>query len=707
MMLDVLLLAYNGRLFQQYSPTRDLDSSMPRRSLSICVMVVIGLSLIGANLFGQQEPLDPEHARKSAIGRDLFQREVRPLLAGRCLKCHGGDKTEAEFSLATRDELLQGGSSGSAIELGNSSASLLMHLITHEREPVMPEDGAKLDQRQIDVIAQWIDLGAPYDKPLLAAADDDPTAWTRRTIDESARDFWSFQPLHLVEPPSRDDDSWGRTDIDRFILAKLSESGITPNVTASRRSLIRRAYFDLIGLPPSAEEVEAFVDDDDPQAYEKLLDRLLANKHHGERVGRHWLDVARFAESYGFEQDYDRPYAYHYRDFVIQAFNADMPFDQFVRWQLAGDEIAPGVPLAMMATGFLGAGVFPTQLTEKEFESSRYDELDDMVATMGTAMLGITIGCARCHDHKFDPIPARDYYQLVSAFRTTIRSNVEIDLDPARTKAAMAKWEIARVPLQQALDAFEQNELPDRFERFLATVRARTVGDDQAAAKQAPWVTLAASSLRSQGGATFQEQADGSYLASGTNPEFDVYTFETETNLQGITALRLEALTDDSMAKGGPGRADNGNFALSRIKMTVQPLGETDDPLDVKLRDPQATFQQNDSNLLIAGSLDDNPKTGWAVDPKFGVDHAATFRLEQAVGYPQGTRLAIRLEFDVNNKHSIGRLRLAISSAMERPELDAPAIMQRDAELQQLRIPPGEELAGAAQRADRCLQEDG
>ncbi len=195
---------------------------------------------------------------------------------------------------------------------------------------------------------------------------------------------------------------------------------------------MRRAYFDLIGLPPSQQEVEAFLTDADPQSYEKLIDRLLASKHHGERVGRHWLDIARFAESHGFEQDYDRPHAYHYRDFVIKAFNADMPFDQFVRWQLAGDEIEPENPLAMMATGFLGAGVFPTQLTEKEFESSRYDELDDMVATMGTAMLGMTIGCARCHDHKFDPIPARDYYQLISAFRTTIRSNVEIDLDRRR-----------------------------------------------------------------------------------------------------------------------------------------------------------------------------------------------------------------------------------------------------------------------------------
>ena len=239
--------------------------------------------------------------------------------------------------------------------------------------------------------------------------------------------------------------------------APTRESRPTPPLRDAQ--LIRRAYFDLIGLPPTPADVEAFMNDEDPQAYEKLLDRLLDSEHHGERVGRHWLDIARFAESHGFEQDYDRPYAYHYRDFVIQAFNADMPFDQFVRWQLAGDEIEPENPLAMMATGFLGAGVFPTQLTEKEFESSRYDELDDMVATIGTAMLGMTVGCARCHDHKFDPIPARDYYQLISAFRTTIRSNVEIDLDPSGTAAALAKWEAELAPLQRALDEFEQSKL--------------------------------------------------------------------------------------------------------------------------------------------------------------------------------------------------------------------------------------------------------
>ncbi|MDA1049845.1 MAG: PSD1 and planctomycete cytochrome C domain-containing protein [Planctomycetota bacterium] len=689
--------AYTGKLYQlRWKSHSGLDSQMTRRYLATCVTVLCGLTACGVVVFGQAERLDPQHAREMAVGRELFKGEVRTVLVGRCLKCHGGAKTKGEFSLATREELLKGGASGPVIELRKSSASLLVRLISHEDEPHMPADGAKLDQRQIDAIAKWIDLGAAYDKPLRGTDDDeDPLAWTQRTIDESARGFWSFQPLRNAEPPKIADDSGGRTDIDRFVLAKLKEAGITPNAPASRRALLRRAYFDLIGLPPSLEEVEAFIADEDPQAYEKLLDRLLASKHHGERVGRHWLDIARFGESHGFEQDYDRPHAYHYRDFVIKAFNADMPFDQFVRWQLAGDEIEPENPLAMMATGFLGAGVFPTQLTEKEFESSRYDELDDMISTMGNAMLGVTIGCARCHDHKFDPIPARDYYQLLSAFRTTIRSNVEIDLDPAGTAAALAKWEADRAPLQQALNAFEQDELPARFEKFVETVRAKSASDDQPTTSDAPWITLVASSLRSEGGTSFAAQSDGSYLAGGNNADFDVYTFETETSLQNINTLRLEALADDSMTKRGPGRAANGNMALSRISMSIQPLEGAKEPIDVKLLAPQATFQQNESSLSIASSLDDDPQSGWAVDPKFGEDHAASFGLEKPIGFAEGTRLAIRLEFNVNNKHNMGRLRLAVSSSSERPALDAKAIAQPDAELQLLKLPVGVELTEA------------
>ncbi len=250
--------------------------------------------------------------------------------------------------------------------------------------------------------------------------------WTTKVVPATAREHWAFQPLRHSVPPAVKDTGWCRTPIDRFVLARMETAGVAPNPAVDRRRLIRRVYFDLTGLPPGPEEIEAFVNDRDPDAYPKVVERLLASPQYGERWARHWLDLARFAESHGFEHDYDRPTAYHYRDFVIRAFNEGMPYDRFVKWQIAGDEYAPDDRLALTATGFLAAGVHSTQITKNEVERQRYDELDDQLATVGTAMLGLTIGCARCHDHKFDPIPQRDYYRLLATFTTTVRTEVEL-----------------------------------------------------------------------------------------------------------------------------------------------------------------------------------------------------------------------------------------------------------------------------------------
>jgi hypothetical protein len=290
------------------------------------------------------------------------------------------------------------------------------------------------------------------DEAVVPARDD--ARWQHRQVSGDARDWWAFQPLGHFSPPSVDHGAWVRTPIDRFVLARLENAGLDANPSADRRTLVRRAYLDLTGLPPTPEEVDAFLEDQHEDAFERLIDRLLASPHYGERWARYWLDVARFAESHGFEQDYDRPNAYHYRDFVIKAFNGDMPYDQFVRWQIAGDELAPSAedePLAWMATGILGAGAFPTQLTEAEFEPARYDELDDMAATTGAAFLGVSIGCARCHDHKFDPLPQGDYYRFVATFTTAIRSEVELDLRTDEEKRQHAAWEAAHRELAAEL----------------------------------------------------------------------------------------------------------------------------------------------------------------------------------------------------------------------------------------------------------------
>jgi mono/diheme cytochrome c family protein len=379
------------------------------------------------------EPVPADHARQMAEGLAIFTQHVRPVLIKRCLKCHGGEaEIQSGFNLATREGLLAGGTNGKAIVPGKSPVSRLYRMITHAEEPNMPQDAPKLADAEIAHIAEWIDRGAPYDDGLVAPAKRAPV-WTEKTVDPKARKFWSFQPLKVRPAPDAAKSS-PRTPVDAFIAQKLAEKKIGWNPEVDRRKLIRRVSFDLIGLPPTPEEVAAFVNDPSPLAYDALLDRLMASPHYGHRWARHWLDLSRFAESHGFEHDYDRPSAYHFRDFVIQAFNADLPFNTFVRWQLAGDELAPHDSLAMMATGFLAAGVHSTQITKNEVEKQRYDELDDMLATTGTAILGLSVGCARCHDHKFDPIPQADYYRLLSAFTTTVRSEVSLPLGPKGSK---------------------------------------------------------------------------------------------------------------------------------------------------------------------------------------------------------------------------------------------------------------------------------
>jgi mono/diheme cytochrome c family protein len=379
----------------------------------------------GTPLFAQSKAAPPsDHAAQMARGLEIFKQQVRPLLLDKCLRCHGSKKLESEFDLSDRDKLLRGGTAGAAIVPGSARDSLLYRLVTHTKEPHMPYNSRRLSDAALAQIAAWIDCGAPYDKPLVDHAESN--SWTKRTVPASARRHWAFQPLRQDAPPQVKHEGAVRTPIDRFIFAKQGTLGLEPNAAVNRRQLIRRATFDLLGLPPTPHEVEQFVRDPAADAYDRLLDRLLDSPHYGERWGRHWLDLVRFAESHGFEHDSDRPTAYHYRDFVIKALNADLPFDTFVKWQLAGDEFEPDNPLAQTATGFLAAGVHSTQITKNEVEKHRYDELDDMTAITGTAFLGLTVGCARCHDHKYDPIPQADYYRLLASFTTTVRSEIEL-----------------------------------------------------------------------------------------------------------------------------------------------------------------------------------------------------------------------------------------------------------------------------------------
>jgi len=360
--------------------------------------------------------LPPDHALRMERGLKSYQQDVAAILKESCLRCHGGEKVKSDFEMTTREDLLRGGSHGSVVVPFNAKGSALVAQINHRKEPHMPDDKPKLSAKAIAKITAWIDDGAPYAEPLIAGKKPKRDAGV---VTEEDRQWWAFQPLQNVQAKS----------IDELLLK--SAKGMSFNPLADRATLVRRLYLDLTGLPPS--------DASDTSDLPDIIDKLLESPQFGERWARHWLDVARFAESTGFEQDYDRPYAFHYRDFVIKALNSDMPYDLFVKWQLAGDEYEPHNPMALAATGFLGAGVFPSQITANEVERTRYDAMDDMLSTTGSAMLGLTIGCARCHDHKYDPLPTHDYYRMLSTFTTTTRMNVDVHPDGDVTSAITTK----------------------------------------------------------------------------------------------------------------------------------------------------------------------------------------------------------------------------------------------------------------------------
>ncbi len=377
-----------------------------------------------------------------------FARDIKPILTASCLKCHGPEKQKGGLRFDRRDGAMAKGDSGElSIVTGQPAKSELFRRVTSKDELVrMPPSGPALSEKQINSLKSWIEAGADWPKDATEAAK--PTR-TELVVTDDDRRHWSYLPLRTIAPPTVANDHV-RTPIDSFILSALSAKKLSLTAQADPRVLIRRVTFDLTGLPPTPDELEAFVHARDrDSAYEALVDRLLASPRYGERWGRHWLDVARYADSSGYESDTDRPNAYHYRDFVITALNDDLPFHEFVRWQLAGDEIEPDNSRAVAATGFLTAGpgeILPDRLLEEERMRLRYNELDDMVSTMGSALLGLSVGCARCHDHKFDPIPTRDYYRLLAALHSGDRAEVPVGTrkEIEQANRARAEWEKRR-----------------------------------------------------------------------------------------------------------------------------------------------------------------------------------------------------------------------------------------------------------------------
>ncbi|MBC8352502.1 MAG: PSD1 domain-containing protein [Planctomycetes bacterium] len=347
----------------------------------------------------------------------FFQSEVKPILIEHCVRCHGGKGSpKGELFLTSRKGLLKGGETGPAVTLKAPRESLLLAAVNYA-DYEMPPTG-KIPQAKIDTLTKWVEMGLPWDDDgeiEYSGSDDHGSP----PVNDETKKFWSFQEVSRPAIPKVNDQSWVRTPIDAFVLNGLDEAGLRPVPPATKTALLRRAYYDLTGLPPSPEEVQSFLSDDAPDAFERVVDRLLESPHYGERWGRHWLDLVRYAETNSYERDGDKPHVWRYRDYVIRSFNADKPYDQFVKEQIAGDELDKVTSESIIATGYYRLGIWQDEPVDPKQEL--FEDLDDFVRTTGEVYLGLSVGCARCHDHKLDPIPQADYYRMLAFFRNVQR----------------------------------------------------------------------------------------------------------------------------------------------------------------------------------------------------------------------------------------------------------------------------------------------
>ena len=379
------------------------------RPLTAFLGLLIG-GLMSSTSLAAEKPATPE-------GIAFFEKKIRPVLVDKCYQCHSAkaEKLRGNLFLDSRDGMRKGGDLGAAVVPGNVNESLLIQAIRQTEEHLKMPPKQKLPDVVIADFETWVKMGVPDPR-------DDGTKIVKKEIDiEKGRQFWAFQPPKRTAPPEVKDAAWPRSDIDRFLLAALEAKHLEPVADADKHTLLRRVYHDLIGLPPTPEEVEAFVNDQSAEAFEKVVDMLLASPRYGERWGRHWLDVARYGESAGKQFNFNFPHACRYRDYVIAAFNSDKPYDRFVKEQLAGDLLPAANEKQkaemQIATGFLAIG--PKDLSERVPLQFTMDLVDEQIDVTTQAFLGLTVGCARCHDHKFDPIPTKDYYALAGIFRST------------------------------------------------------------------------------------------------------------------------------------------------------------------------------------------------------------------------------------------------------------------------------------------------
>lgn len=562
---------------------------------------------------------DPSANPQDAVG---FLKDVRPILSSHCFKCHGpDDKTrKGGLRLDLREEALKPAKSKqhAIVPEHPEASSLIERILTADEDELMPPPSTKhpLTQSQKETLRRWIAQGAEY------------------------QPHWAFvppvRPAVPVAPAAGDEVPAPSNPIDHFVRSRLAQAGLDPSPEADRATLVRRVYLDLIGLLPTPEQADAFIRDADPGSYERLVDQLLSSPHYGERWARRWMDLARYADTNGYEKDRPRS-MWPWRDWLIQSLNDDLPFDRFTVEQIAGDMLPNATPRQRIATGFHRntmineeGGVDPLEF--------RFHSMVDRVHTTATTWLGLTMACAQCHTHKYDPVEHREYYQFMAFLDNADEPMMDV---PESAKALQRREIEARIA---ALEA----DLPNRFP----------------APETLLFVTPPAARVTAENGSIATPLPDGSYRFSGPTPDQDTYTFEFDTALTHVTTLNLDALADDALPAKGPGRTAHGNFVLTEIEVLAAPAGgsPTQSPVPVTIASATTDFAQN--GFPVANAFDGKPGTGWAISGQgaWNINRRATFRFAKPAGFPEGTRFIVRLVQQYGGQHLLGRVRLGFGS---------------------------------------------
>jgi mono/diheme cytochrome c family protein len=600
-----------------------------------------------------------------------FVRDVKPILEASCFGCHSGPSPKSQLRLDSRAGAIKGGLGGPAIVAGNSEASRLVHRVEGRgNEKQMPLAGTPLRAEQIATLKKWIDGGAVW--PVTAG-----------TVTASQK-HWSF--VHPARPTVPSVKGVVRTPIDNFILARLEKEKLGFSTEASKETLIRRVSLDLTGLPPSLEEIDAFVADNRPDAYDRLVERLLASSHYGERWARPWLDLARYADTNGYEADRRRT-MWKYRDWVIDALNRDMPFDQFTIEQIAGDMLPGATSVQKVATGFHRNTMYNEE-GGVDKEEAHFEVLVDRVNTTATVWLGSTIGCAQCHNHKYDPFSQKEYYQLMAFFANSAR-----DMSPTEASnkgkepvldLATPEQERARQKFKAEIDALElklKTQTPE-----LAKAQAAWERKQIEAASE--WKPVQTSAMHSLAGTALSAAPNGAILASGKNPQNETYVIEGEVPLGKLSGLRLEALPHEQLPRGGPGRDIYGNAIVSEIKVEIGTNGGGWQPIQFKrtLSDDGRTQDERTKKLWIIDASREDKR----LPRQLVLIPAEPVKLK---GNPR-LRISIRQDSDFVGQ-SIGYFRLSATDtkdpseivklrAKQRPILETPAKDRTEDESKQL-----------------------